>query len=436
MKRRVWFAVGGLVAAALGAGTWIVLFHRTWLEPAHHEENELDVETEVAVRVAKVTRATLRRIVEAYGTVVPEPANEGKPAASARLASPVTGILAECACAEGQRVKKGDVLFQLDDRLARAEEEKAEAVVDSAKAALARLKATPRPEQVAVAEAAAEKARRGAELAQRTYDRQTSLLEQELTSERRLQETELQLISARNEQTTSEKQLALLKSSPPKEEIAEAEAKGAEAEKALAAARSQRSLLRIQAPLSGTLVHVWANPGESVDATSALAEIVDLDRLVVQAALPSPELGALALGQSAEIETGSNHDSNRGEPVKGAVGFIGLDVDPKSDSVQVRILVRSNGRLRPGQYVRVRIVADEHAGRLAVPKESVVLDPEGVSVVSIVDGARAARKRVEVGIRDGDLVEIEGDGIREGATVVTAGAYGLPKETRVRVIAR
>jgi hypothetical protein len=43
---------------------------------------------------------------------------------------------------------------------------------------------------------------------------------------------------------------------------------------------------------------------------------------------------------------------------------------------------------------------------------------------------------VKVGLRDGDLVEVEGVGLKEGLTVVTTGAYGLPKETRIRVIGR
>jgi hypothetical protein len=41
---------------------------------------------------------------------------------------------------------------------------------------------------------------------------------------------------------------------------------------------------------------------------------------------------------------------------------------------------------------------------------------------------------VKTGLRDGTLVEIEGEGLREGQSVVTAGAYGLPKETKVRVV--
>ena len=41
---------------------------------------------------------------------------------------------------------------------------------------------------------------------------------------------------------------------------------------------------------------------------------------------------------------------------------------------------------------------------------------------------------MKTGLRDGDLVEVEGDGVTEGATVVTLGSYALPKETKVRVM--
>jgi len=37
-------------------------------------------------------------------------------------------------------------------------------------------------------------------------------------------------------------------------------------------------------------------------------------------------------------------------------------------------------------------------------------------------------------VRDGDLVEVEAEGLKEGYTVVTVGAYGLPQQTKVRVV--
>src|SRR5205814_1488726 len=98
----------------------------------------------------------------------------------------------------------------------------------------------------------------------------------------------------------AEKQFLLLKSTPTPEEIAEAEGKVVEAEKSLAGAQAQRSLLKIQAPLAGTVVRVKVNPGEAVDLTTALAEIVDLERLVVEGTIPAASLRSVAAGMEVD----------------------------------------------------------------------------------------------------------------------------------------
>jgi multidrug efflux pump subunit AcrA (membrane-fusion protein) len=64
----------------------------------------------------------------------------------------------------------------------------------------------------------------------------------------------------------------------------------------------------------------------------------------------------------------------------------------------------------------------------------VVKDADGGTVIAVVEGGKATQKPVKAGLRDGGLVEIEGEGLSEGQTVVTVGAYGLPKETKVRVL--
>jgi membrane fusion protein (multidrug efflux system) len=70
---------------------------------------------------------------------------------------------------------------------------------------------------------------------------------------------------------------------------------------------------------------------------------------------------------------------------------------------------------------------------LAVPVESVVTR-EGSSVIAVVEGNYAKLKAIKPGLRDGNLIEISGEGLQEGMTVVTQGVYGLPAETRIRVI--
>ncbi|MBI3798755.1 MAG: efflux RND transporter periplasmic adaptor subunit [Deltaproteobacteria bacterium] len=333
-------------------------------------QEEEQVVTEVPVRVGQITRATLRAYVAAYGMVEPEPANHGKPPASARVATPVAGVIAEASCEEGQYVRKGTTLFRLDSRTADAQ-------VEKAKVAL--------------------------EFAQKNFQRKQALMQTENISGKLFEEAQQQLNAARKE---------------------------------LASAQTQRSLLQIQAPLSGTVVKINARPGEAVDLNAALVELIDLDRLVVNAAVPSTEVYRLQLGQVVDVTGGRAIPGNTGAspPIEhGMIAFIGVQIDTKTDTVPVRVGIPAGSRLRPGQFVNVRIVVEERLQRLAVPAGSVV-GVDGTSVIAVVEGDHAVQRPVMVGLRDGELVEIAGDGLREGMTVVTEGAYGLPKETRVRVL--
>ena len=324
---------------------------------------EEKIETEVAVHVAPVKKTTLRAYVAAYGSVEAQPAGPKAPAAGAKISSPLAGALVETLCQEGQQVKKGAVLFRLDNRLATAQGAKA-------KQALA--------------------------FAEQNLERQKALLKVEGTSRRALQEAEAQVASATAE---------------------------------LEAARTLLDLYEIKAPLSGTVMKVNGRPGEVVDLTTVLAELIDLDRLNVALAVPQEEAWALKQGQETEISTFTG-----AAPLTGVVERISPQVDPATGTVLVRASVPANAPLRPGQFIRVRIVSDVRADRLVVPIESVVKDPETGPYVAVVDNGKATRKTVKTGLRDGGLIEIQGEGLKEGQIVVTLGAYGLPKETKVRVL--
>ncbi len=108
-------------------------------------------------------------------------------------------------------------------------------------------------------------------------------------------------------------------------------------------------------------------------------------------------------------------------------------MDAKTGTVQVGIDLSPDAALRPGMTVRVRIIAEEHADRLAVPRSSVVTDDDGNTVIAVIAGDQATHKKVQVGFTEGDLTEVEADGLKEGDAVVTAGAYGLADGTKVKV---
>jgi membrane fusion protein (multidrug efflux system) len=357
--------------AALAAGVVTVTFVSCGTKSVGSGEEQAEVTTDVAVHVGKITRATLRRYVVAYGTVEPQPATAAQPFASARIATPVAGIISEATCVEGQRVAKGAVLFRLDSR---------------------------------VADVAVERATQALAFAERTFSRQKTLGPGEATSQKAFQEAEQQVIAARND---------------------------------LSNAQTQRALLTIQAPIAGTITRVGAKPGDAVDLTSVLADVIDLDRLVVGASIRSAEVASLRAGQVVEVSAGEFATGAVGDApgtARGAVAFIGAQIDPRTDTVTARVSLPAKSGLRPGQFVNMRIICEERRDALAVPAESVVTDADGHSEIALVEGDTAVRRAVTVGLRDGPLVEVSGDNVKEGMTVVTAGAYGLPKQSKIRPI--
>jgi membrane fusion protein (multidrug efflux system) len=357
MKSGLWLKILMIFACIIGCNSAVLA-----------EEQELA--TEVAVQTGKITKTTLHRYVLAYGMVEPEPAMGGKPPASSKIAAPMMGILTQMYCEEGQHVKKGDLLFELDTRSTDALIAKAEVAV---------------------------------EFAQKNFARKQQLSSTDNVSRKLYDEAEQLLQTARKD---------------------------------LLNAKTQRELLQIKAPLSGTVAAIHFKVGEAVSLNTVMADLIDLERLDIAIRVPSQEATTLRLGQSVDISTASTQVWN-GTDVppsqRGTVTFIGSQVDPLTDTLLVRASLSHDSGLRPGQFVNTRILVEERPERLAVPIESVVTR-EGSSVIAVVEGDSAKLKVIKLGLRDGNLVEVAGENIREGMTIVTQGVYGLSAETHIRVV--
>lgn len=246
-----------------------------------------------------------------------------------------------------------------------------------------------------LAEVAVAKAEKELAFAGQAYERQKRLLAAEGTSQKAFQEAELQLQTARND---------------------------------LATAQTELSLLQIKAPLAGTVVRISARLGQSVETSAVLAEVIALERLVVTAQVPSREAGLLKPGQPVDFGPGS--------AATGKVTVVGKDIDPKTDTVLVRAAVPAGAGLRPGQFVTIRIVSEERRDVLAVQEASLIADSVGGDTGSIVlvESGKAVRRRVKSGLRESGLVEVEGEGLKEGLVIVTEDAYAVPADSKVHII--
>jgi HlyD family secretion protein len=448
-----------ILAALVLVAAWTLYFHNDavtghapqwgWLQAtvkvfgqsvpkaAEEDEDPDNSLNEIPVHVGQVTTETLHRYVDGYGQVVPQPPRKGQMSGSANIASSVAGVVAKVDCSMGQKVHAGDDLVELDNRLAKSAEDQAAAALAQEEAALAALKAQPRPEQVAVAQLAIDKAQSTVEFAQKNYDRQQKLVAEQGTAGKNVEQAATDLAAAKNDLAVAQKQMAILKATPTPEDLRQEEAKVRQAAATVASAKLQSQLLTIKAPIDGTVTAINVNPGESVDTTKTLVSLVALDRLMVDVDVPADQLPANAGGLPVVLtrETKDKPEAAKGG-IEGKVSFVSPQVETKNGAVMLGIDLPAGTELRPGLTVRVRIIAEEHKGVLAVPREAVVANENGDNVISLVKDSTAVHRTVKVGLEENGLIEIQSDGVKEGALVVTQGAFGLrsTQQTHVKVV--
>ena len=131
--------------------------------------------------------------------------------------------------------------------------------------------------------------------------------------------------------------------------------------------------------------------------------------------MPERNLTQIKPGQTIEVIA----DALPGERFAGQIDAINPRVDANGRSLEIRAkLENTAGKLRPGMFVRVRVIVGERTNALLVPEEAIV--PQGRVYVYKVIESQARRVPVKIGVRREALVEIV-EGLKTGDQVVTAG---------------
>jgi membrane fusion protein, multidrug efflux system len=198
------------------------------------------------------------------------------------------------------------------------------------------------------------------------------------------------------------------------QDTAASNAQVAEAKLKLAQARSSK--MRIVAPFDGVVGIRSVSLGDYVKDGTDLVNVEDVRILKVDFRLPERNLTQIKVGQGIEVVA----DALPGERFSGLIDAINPRIDANGRSLEIRArLDNTGGKLRPGMFVRVRVIVGERANALLVPEEAIV--PQGAEffVYKVVEG-QARRIPVKIGVRREALVEIV-EGLKSGDQVVTAG---------------
>ncbi len=202
----------------------------------------------------------------------------------------------------------------------------------------------------------------------------------------------------------------------------------AEASRELAAL--ELSHTEIRAPFDGRVTTRAVDPGEMVSSGTVLFTVADLSRLLARVHVPARAFRRIQTDQTVELIVDSSQDTLRGK-----ITLISPIVDPASGTIKITVEVRDYPpTTRPGDFAQVRIVTEQHANTVLVPRNAVVSE-KGEQVVYVVADSTAQRRLVAVGFQDKERAEIT-SGVESGERVVVQGQRSLRDGQPIKIMER
>jgi HlyD family secretion protein len=202
--------------------------------------------------------------------------------------------------AEGDRVEAGQLVAELSDAAQKdAAVAQAEASLAEARANLAKTRAAGRPSEIAAQRARIESLLAQEAIARREAERAERLVPSGAGAFAAADRNRAAAAARAAERAEAEAQLETL-SRPRPEDVALAEAQLAAAEAQAARTRADAALSRVRAPIAGTVLRVYARPGDQIGA-DGLLDLADLERMDVVADVYETDLPRLRLGAPAEV---------------------------------------------------------------------------------------------------------------------------------------
>jgi multidrug efflux pump subunit AcrA (membrane-fusion protein) len=185
--------------------------------------------------------------------------------------------------------------------------------------------------------------------------------------------------------------------------------------------------LNVRAPADGYIGKRNAQVGMYITPGQELFEIADLSTVWVIADVYESEIERVKVGQKSSITM----QSLPGQVFFGKVAFIYPVVNPASRTIQVRMDFRNPGlKLRPGMFADVNLDLGAVEG-LVIPADALVETGESQYVFVSLPGGRFEPRRVRVGVRSGDRVQVL-EGVSAGERVVTTANFLIDSESRLR----
>lgn len=357
-------------------------------------------------KLQKVEKGDLAKSVVATGKVTPITKVEVKSKAS--------GIVKKLLVDAGDKVRKGQLLAQLDKEEIEAQVEQSRAGAQAAEASLTS------------AEADYERAKVDAEgpdvpLLKRAYERAIGMAKEGVVSTSALEDAQKNYELALNKQNVSKAQATVLKA-----KIAQSQGQLAQDRANLKQLEEQLSYTDIESPIDGVVLSRDVEMGDAVSSILVLGSsatlvmtLGDTSSVYVKGKVDESDIGKVYLGQPARIKVESFKDKTFNGVVT-KISPMGVEKDNVT-TFEVRVSINNpGGELKAEMTANAEIILEEHKSVLQIPEGAIIYDKDKKASVEVPDSrAKDGKKKiaVNIGISNGAKTELL-SGLKEGDQVV------------------
>jgi len=394
-KRRkriiIWSSVGIALLALIVTGVVIASTSGTKIDPS---------------KLAKVERGDLAKSVVATGKI--------EPITKVEVKSKASGIVKKLYVEYGDKVKKGQVLAELD-------KEEIQARVDQARAQLEASEASLNGTRADLVRARVDAEGPDVPLLKRAYERAQGMAKEGVVSASALDDAQKNYEMSLNKQNVAKAQLQVLQA-----KIGQAQGQVSQDRANLKQLEEQLSYTTIESPLDGIVLSRDVEIGDAVSSILVLGSTAtlvmtlgDTSEVYVKGKVDESDIGKVYLGQPARIKVESFKDKTfTGKVTK--ISPMGVEKDNVT-TFEVRVSINNpEGMLKAMMTANAEIILEEHKNVLQIPEGAIIYDKDKNASVEVPDPKGKDGKRklaVTIGISNGAKTELL-KGLKEGDQVV------------------
>src|SRR5438445_1392469 len=384
-------------------------------------KDEKEKEPVVSVQTTPAQRAPISQVISAEAVVYP--------LEQATVAPKISSTIKKFYVQRGARVKKGQLLAELENKDLSAAAESTKGDFEQADANYVTTVDASLPQQIQKAQLDAVAAKSNFEAQQKVYESRKELFQQGAIPRKDLDSAEVAFLQARSQNEQAQKQLTDLQRVGKEQVLKSAQGSRTSAEGRMKGAEAQLSYSRILSPIDGVVTDRPLFEGDLATANQPILTVMNTSRLIAKAHIPQSDAAVLKVGNPAELKI-----PGLDEPVKGRVSLVSPALDPGSTTIEVWVEAsQPNGAVKPGMTVEVSMISKTAKDAVVVPTAAIFKNAEGADYVLLAgsDG-HAHVKTVQLGIRNAELTQIAA-GINSGDLVITSGGYAVPDGTQINI---